>query len=828
MVDKKKKKKTKSKTSLQTNISPQDSVQEPKMPLNPSEVMIVLAANNGLVNVVKAHLEADRNLANAGQGELNLLRIAIRAREVELVKHLLEFEELEVNMPGCKLVFANNTALPPIFEAALANGGSPEITTLLLQRKDIKVNVGQSRGQSRGQTAFNMVIRGLVSPPLVPAEKYLESIRRLSVAKILMEDPRVKVNLFHPDGCSSLHILIEQGKDDLALLLINRLDTDVNAPDVEAKRTPLHLAVQFGHAEIVKALLNREDIKVNLQDHINHTPFTFAVGIPERNLRIIQLLLEHKATDVNLMVNYNNDLESPILLGPLMFTILYCFKDIDIAEKIVKMMLERKDLDVNVKYEAVQNSTALHLSVVQGQAYLVQLLLGQKDIKVSFEDRLGYDPINIAIKGDHFNIVRLLLKHKCVNKSNALTEAIKLNNLTAVKIVLEFEDLEINFGPVPPLALATSLGHSLIVKALLKHKKVDVNARGMKISPSWLRAKKENAASVQMLVNNCINYRFEIDIEATDPAYVESIGKHGRENMVKKCLTHPCIISCMFKVGRERDTYDYPALHVACKLGMMKIAQNLLAHTKTHVNARTEDGNTSLSLAIAEGRPEIVKLLIEHADTDVNFKQGNLQSPLYLAVMYQTPKTPAILELLLQCERIDVNKMSEDRKNSAGVKFPGLHKISSTPFNYAARKGHTDIIKMFLKYKSFDVNAAESDEGQSALIVASHAGYTGIVKALLDREGIDLDVNKQRNDGKTAFSMACVAGHFEIVKPFLASNHDVDIDLADKEGISPLQYATTLQHNEVMKEVKRRKRADRKHKDKLEMQELQRVLDTLD
>ena len=78
---------------------------------------------------------------------------------------------------------------------------------------------------------------------------------------------------------------------------------------------------------MVKALLNREDIKVNLQDHINHTPFTFAVGIPERNLRIIQLLLEHKATDVNLMVNYNNDLESPILLGPLMFTILYCFKD---------------------------------------------------------------------------------------------------------------------------------------------------------------------------------------------------------------------------------------------------------------------------------------------------------------------------------------------------------------------------------------------------------------------------------------------------------------------------------------------------------------------
>ena len=85
---------------------------------------------------------------------------------------------------------------------------------------------------------------------------------------------------------------------------------------------------------------------------------------------------------------------------------------------------------------------------------------------------------------------------------------------------------------------------------------------------------------------------------------------------------------------------------------------------------------------------------------------------------------------------------------------------------YAARNGHTEIVRALLAAPGIDVNKADN-YGGTAVMQAANEGHTEIVIALLAAPGID--VNKADNGGYTAILLAAYKGHTEIVRALLAA-----------------------------------------------------------
>jgi ankyrin repeat protein len=118
------------------------------------------------------------------------------------------------------------------------------------------------------------------------------------------------------------------------------------------------------------------------------------------------------------------------------------------------------------------------------------------------------------------------------------------------------------------------------------------------------------------------------------------------------------------------------------------------------------------------------------------------------------------------------------------------------PFLYAGREGLLDILVV--------ANEAEADPtvtnryGGVALIPASERGHVEIVRYLLNET--DIDVDHVNNLGWTALLEAVILGdgglaHQEIVRLLVAAG--ARTDLADRDGVTPLEHARSRGYDEI-------------------------------
>ncbi|MGE7858678.1 MULTISPECIES: ankyrin repeat domain-containing protein [Bacillus] len=124
----------------------------------------------------------------------------------------------------------------------------------------------------------------------------------------------------------------------------------------------------------------------------------------------------------------------------------------------------------------------------------------------------------------------------------------------------------------------------------------------------------------------------------------------------------------------------------------------------------------------------------------------------------------------------------------AGANIEVKDEKKSNPFLYASREGYTDIVKLLI---AAGVNTKETTRsGGTALISASERGHVEVVKELL--EHTDIDVNYKNDRGGTALLEAIVLGngsesHKKVIQMLI--EHGADVNMANKENITPLQYA---------------------------------------
>ncbi|KND92754.1 Inversin [Tolypocladium ophioglossoides CBS 100239] len=149
----------------------------------------------------------------------------------------------------------------------------------------------------------------------------------------------------------------------------------------------------------------------------------------------------------------------------------------------------QKSLNQGASIDATDewHRTPLSLASARGNEAVVRLLLEREDIDVNPRDEMGQTPLLIATEQGHVEIVRLLLAKSNVNINardedgqTALVSAAQAGLMSIVCALLAHDDVNINlcdYDKRTPLIAATMFGKRTVVDYLLQCKHVDIHAR---------------------------------------------------------------------------------------------------------------------------------------------------------------------------------------------------------------------------------------------------------------------------------------------------------------------------------------------------------------
>lgn len=131
----------------------------------------------------------------------------------------------------------------------------------------------------------------------------------------------------------------------------------------------------------------------------------------------------------------------------------------------------------------------------------------------------------------------------------------------------------------------------------------------------------------------------------------------------------------------------------------------------------------------------------------------------------------------------------------AGADVNAKDAIRDSPYLYAGASGYLEILRMTLSHGA-DLQSTNRFGG-TALIPASERGHVETVETLI-KAGVDVD---HVNDlGWTALLEAIILGdggarHLSVVRLLVAGG--ARIDIADKDGVTPLQHARTRGYKDI-------------------------------
>ena len=192
-------------------------------------------------------------------------------------------------------------------------------------------------------------------------------------------------------------------------------------------------------------------------------------------------------------------------------------------------------------------------------------------------------------------------------------------------------------------------------------------------------------------------------------------------------------------------------LHQAAFAGRTEIVSLLLdAGADVDLPATTDYG-TPLCWAASEGQAETAKLLID-AGANLNAMDRMGSRPLDIARIATTPNAEGRVQLLALLE--------EHGAVSALTPTISMHE--------AVKTDNVDLIKQHV-LTGKDLNGADPDDGNTALILASILGHYGAVFVLTDY-GAELDLKNKA--GTTALYNAAFFCHPNIVKLLLIEGAD--------------------------------------------------------
>lgn len=261
------------------------------------------------------------------------------------------------------------------------------------------------------------------------------------------------------------------------------------------------------------------------------------------------------------------------------------------------------------------------------------------------------------------------------NRTTLLHEAVKANNVECVKFLLSkgADHSAQTADEYTPLQLAFQSRRGKfepeIVNALIDAG-ADINVQNNKFPPLGFAVYNKNEQMLQMALDKGADVN-------------QPIAKDGTNS-----------------------------LHFCAELGFVKGAKTLILHG-IDLNATDELSCTPLHVACEFEKPQVAKLLIEHAD--VNCKTNFNRTPLHSASHYNmTDVVTALLE-----KGADINAIADD---------------GETALHYAATNGSIESVQALMK-NGADYNVVSQDTGLRALdMCKDDATYKALQAEISKRE----------------------------------------------------------------------------------------------
>ncbi|WP_410541971.1 ankyrin repeat domain-containing protein [Wolbachia endosymbiont (group A) of Portevinia maculata] len=332
-----------------------------------------------------------------------------------------------------------------------------------------------------------------------------------------------------------------------------------------------------------------------------------------------------------------------------------------------------------------------------------------------------------------------------------------------------------------------------LIKCLINQPGLDVNVRGLNgKTPLHCAIEFDELSMVDLLLTKKnINPFVEDNEGKTSLDYA----KEGKKAEILQALINN-------KYGSEQDSL----LHLAAMIGEVNAVKYLIGKG-IDVNVRNTLHHTPLHLAAGIGHAEVVKILIREGKAEIDVFDARNQTPMHYAV---NNKKLEIVKLLLELG-VDVNST---RIGQNSMKLSPVH-IAVSNTNYDERDLCLDILKCLIKEPNAQVNLQDY-ENKTPL---HYAERLKTIEVLLTREDIDplirddngktpfdyakpeikkaLMSNKYGSEKNSLLHLAAQKGEVELVESIL--KEEIDIDISNNKGLSPIYLAAEKGHLHVVK-----------------------------
>jgi ankyrin repeat protein len=486
---------------------------------------------------------------------------------------------------------------------------------------------------------------------------------------------------------------------------------------------PVHIAAMYGHDAALEVLLKNDNENAR------------AITMNDESALYLTVL-HHNLSTTKLLIDYGSDINETGINGlPLIYTSLF-----NGSEKITDYLLEIPDIILNFQLE--DGNTLLHAAVKLNQVDLVRKLV-KKNLNLNVTNKNGQSPFHIAVELGYFDIIKLLLNF---NRS-----------------ILE----EVDSSGYPPLYLAIKHGHPPVCNYLLTmgatYSKLVNKGNALTLA---LQFRQVNCA--RKILEHC-NYHIDID-DGVDLDNFHTICKLGLWELARVIVeTNPKALLKEFKVIKEHELIE-PTCYIEylCKANAYSQFNSLMRLPATALRASgyvKENLRKIYQISIASASEEILRCLVKYnmtnplANSDKIFGPQEAQSWLYREydlIQYAFRKNIGLFHSnYLKNKDVDIERTTTDNKNLVYL---------------AAESGNKNLLKILI-----DRNAQlYAPNGRHIFYALVTNNRSTIIRELVLRYDIDINIIIDKNNGMRAIDLACKLGNIDTILDLIACGGQID------------------------------------------------------
>lgn len=223
------------------------------------------------------------------------------------------------------------------------------------------------------------------------------------------------------------------------------------------------------------------------------------------------------------------------------------------------------------------------------------------------------------------------------------------------------------------------------------------------------------------------------------------------------------------------DDDPIPLLHHCTASNNVSLVLNCIEHGLNVNQPDILNSNSPIEVAAFFNSLDCLEIFLNHRLVNVNAKNKDGQTALHIAASKDFIE---FVHLLLDNELVQT-RLSDIK--------------GRMPIHVAAENGHVDIVQLFFEKVHMPINV-RTDYGSTVLHLALNSGDLPMIKYLLGVEGIDIEARTLRDETP----LHCAAQGQQSKAAYLLLAHNVDPNVKDADGWTPLHYATQNSDQETV------------------------------